>query len=438
MHEALGQVGKSNLAFCQIAAEASEEDLKKLFHDENLDAAQLRTLMADCSSRNAALRSMSLIQVGIAPEDLRKAKTKMRGVKLDGGKTLITKVQELEIDILLNAAVCARESRTLCGFLYGLSSEDIDRLLEINPMDLRLQLRTTPPAIRLRLDTWTIGSLVNGKDEKDYADLLGKFAKEVPVSEDLPPMEEFTKSRAFTDWIVNTNRLLLGRNSDMRQMRVMLDGLIASGLSTSLASYLSGYKSWSMAEKRGKDNGNEWKSTRTRLHVLTREKLLTAQLTLLSLLYLGIKEEREEERESVFGFDAFNAAWQWFVQARETDLQQFEKEVKSKCRLLCADDLAIPLLWIEGQEPVLNPVKALAADKYELSYRVMSRAFTKENELVRPTASVCLCPACGGRVFLSHMSIEVQACPWCGAKWEPESEDKKESQQPDLESVDLA
>jgi len=422
MNEVLGQIARTNLAFCQIAAEASDDDLKNLFRDKNLDAALLRGQLVECCKRNAGISALSLIRVEIDPEDLRKAKSQMRGVKLAGGKTLITRVQELEIDILLNAAVCARGSRTLCGFLYGLCSADIDKLLEINPMDLRLKMRTTPPAVGLRLNPGLIGMLVRGQEEIAYAELLRAFADEVPVAGELLPMEEFNKTRAFSEWILNANRLLLGRNSENREMRVMLDGLIASGLSTGLSSYLSGYKSWAMADKRGKDNGDEWKSTRTRLHVLTEQKLLTAQLTLLSLLYLGIKDERDEEREAIFGFDAFNAAWQWFVRVRESDLRQMEAGATTKFRLLCADDLAVPLLWLEGQDPVLNPVRTLAADRYELSYQGMSRAFTKDPELVRPVASICVCPSCKGKVFLSHMSTEPQACPWCGAKAKPEPE----------------
>lgn len=413
--EALEQIGRSNLAFCQIAANATDEDLKNLFRDQNLDAALLRSLLAECSKRQTGICALSLFRVEVDPEDLRKTKSQMRGVKWSAGKNFVAGIQELEIDILLNAAVCARESRTLCAFLYGLSSGDIDKFLEINPMDLRLQMRTTPPAVRLRLNVQTIEMLVNGRDESSYTALLGALAGEVPVSADLPLMPEFNKTRAFSEWLMNANRLLQGRNSSLRDLRTMLGGLVASGLSTGLASYLAGYKSWTMAEKRGRDNGDEWKSTRTRLHVLTEQKLLNAQLTLLSLLYLGIKEEREEEHEAVFGFGAFNAAWQWFVRVRESDLQRMEEGAATKFRILCADDFAVPLLWLEGQDPVLNPVRSLAADRYEMSYQDMSRAFTKDQELVRPTASVCICPNCKARVFLSHMSTEPQACPWCGA-----------------------
>jgi hypothetical protein len=404
---ALDDILKSNLAFCEIAASASEETLKKLFLDEKLDAALLKKLCTRCRDAGTAPRAVSLICL-----------------ESDAGKTADWTGQEafrqsvrgLAVSLTACAAACAAENKSLARFLYGLDAEQAERLSRIETRNAGRYVKKDSLSLRLRLQPADLEVLLEGTGEGSYCAVLGSLAVQIQPAGCLMKQKEADKAFAARTWILNTNRLLLNRDDLAAKMKTVAAGLSEAGLSFPFASYLAGYKSWTPSELHKVDNGEEWKSTRTRLHVVTSQKLLNAQLSLLALIYETLKTAEPDEQDEPFGFKAFTYTWRWFVRMRETDFSGLEETSKTKFRLLCADDLGVPLLWMQGQDPVLNPVRELLDDRYEIGGETMVRALRKDLHLVRPFGAVCSCPKCGGRMFVSHMALQPQACPWCGAK----------------------
>lgn len=386
------------------------------------ELAQAKALREYAQSEGKALAAVSLLAPVVDLRLLETIKNEPSKITPVAKNALQTELSDLFADLLLAANRCAEISLPLASHLFGLKPSVL-KFLVVEERALYKFAFLTLPKFLIRLSPKMLKD-VQEASEANYIDYLCGLTQ---ISQDLfkqvSVAGDFDRSMLFAGWALDANRLLVSRrdpraptraehNAMMADMRL---ALVTAGMSAGLASYLAGYITWNKNTLDKYQHGDEWKKTKVRLYIGPDEKLLNAQLTFLCALYLAIKIELEGERDEVFSKTAFAIVWAYFDFLRGNDFAAFEKEKLPLCRLVCGDDLVYPILWLEGQFPVANPTRELAADRFEISAAELRLPFSRRfRAMDRPYAAISVCKSCG-RLYMSSFQTNVTLdCPWCG------------------------